>query len=453
MSVTFLTNEDKTLIDQQITELYEEIEAINNLEGVTSEVSVPVTDWTSGSISNGTHAANGKKAYSGLLPNVGQEFSFDASVYKIAWITFNDAGEKVWMGSWITESPFTCSRTEPYIRLEVTPADGSAISDAMLADLSNTVSYKAQGGASQGGTPLVTAISDLRTKNAVGYVDGANGSDANGGSASAPYKTISYAIAKGHTIIKVAPGEYAESLSLSGRSNIAFCVWEYPTYALESWDTPMVHITGGTDKTISYGVQMIECSEIKFDGFWFDNTSAEPVYARDVFGLEMRNCIASNAGTDKNGFRLINTSGRFVDCKAYNAYDGFNIHGYGDTTFENCIAYDCTDDGLSHHDACTGTVIGGEYYGCAKGGISTPTHNAVVNVYGAYCHDNTKYGIYVDTDTAQSSPHTRGIISGCLLKNNGLADIYVRNAAVIAWNNKYDNKTIDATATFTEYAD
>ena len=434
------TGESETAVMSQAATT-QELDNIRNLSEQTKDVAL---EWTSGRMTTGTHLDNSKFRYSNLinLQHI-DSLAFDDTVLKCVFVYFTQDESYIGNGTWKTTSPTTLDAPENayYARIEVTKQDGTV----GVGDYIQSVQCQYNDG-----YPLLDKITNIEANMKTGYVDGINGNDANNGSINYPYKTISRAIEKGRSVIKVAPGEYVETLTLSKRSNISFRVWQYPTYSAENRGTPMVHINGGSEKVISRGVTMVECDNITFDGFWFDNTSTEPVYARDVFGLEMRNCIASNAGDDRMGFRLTNVSGRFVDCTAFNAYDGFNIHGYGDTTFENCAAYDCTDDGLSHHDACTGTVIGGEFYRCHKGGISTPTHNAIVNVYNAYCHDNVKYGIYVDA-YADTEPHTKGIISGCLLKNNGLADLYVKNAEIVAWGNTLDTKNIDTSAQYSEY--
>lgn len=159
MAVTFLTNEDKAVLDQEIGKLSEEIANINNLEGSNEETNVPVTEWTSGRMSTGSHAANTKYAYSGLLPNLGQEVTFDDSVYKVAFIYFDESNTKVFMTSWITESPAVYLRTEPYFRIEITTLDSTAISNEMIAELANTITYKAEVQ-----SKLVAAIDDLYTE-------------------------------------------------------------------------------------------------------------------------------------------------------------------------------------------------------------------------------------------------------------------------------------------------
>ena len=125
-------------------------------------------------------------------------------------------------------------------------------------------------------------------------------------------------------------------------------------------------------------------------------------------------CDFSNSGR-QHGITIDNSNGTIEKCTAFrNCYDGFNIHNKGNTVFIDCESGHNRDDGMSHHDGSTGTVIGGKYHHNHKGGIS-PTYDAKVNIYNALCSSNG-YGIYYSTVTAQ----TECIVSGCcLVGNNG----------------------------------
>ncbi len=130
----------------------------------------------------------------------------------------------------------------------------------------------------------------------------------------------------------------------------------------------------------------------------------------------MRNCEFNHCSMN-NGLSFDCSNGTFYGCSAaQNRNDGFNLHTYGDTHFINCCGYNNYDDGVSHHQGCSGSIIGGEWYNNKKGGIASPTFGAKVNIYNAVCHDN-EYGIYsagnnaVDTDS-------NVILNGCAIYNN-----------------------------------
>lgn len=130
--------------------------------------------------------------------------------------------------------------------------------------------------------------------------------------------------------------------------------------------------------------------------------------------IKVIGCDFSNAGI-QHGMAIDNSNGTIEKCTAFrNCYDGFNIHNKGNTVFIDCESGYNRDDGMSHHDGSTGTVIGGKYHHNHKGGIS-PVYDAKVDIYNALCSYNG-YGIYYST----VSESTECIISGCsLVGNNG----------------------------------
>ena len=128
--------------------------------------------------------------------------------------------------------------------------------------------------------------------------------------------------------------------------------------------------------------------------------------------IKVIGCDFSNSGR-QHGMTIDNSNGTIEKCTAFrNCYDGFNIHNKGNTVFIDCESGYNRDDGLSHHDGSTGTVIGGKYHHNYKGGIS-PTYDAKVDIYNALCSSNG-YGIYYST----VSEPTECIISGCSLVGN-----------------------------------
>lgn len=291
----------------------------------------------------------------------------------------------------------------------------------------------------------------LNTEREKVYVDGENGSDENSGTISAPFKTIQKGIDSGAETVLVAFGDYAEAVTINGRQNIKLMPYGFPSYDTDNPDNPMIRITGGEDKTIPYPLTISECSNVYIENVWCINGSARGAYVEDCAHLEMNGCQFSNCNS--GGLGLVNVNGIFRDCKAFNIgsedvehADGFSIHGYGNTQFINCVAHDCGDDGISHHDACTGLIDGGEYYNCGKGGVSSPTHGAYIDVKNVYSHDNA-YGLYAHNDSTRT---VKGRVTNCVFKNNASRDISLADAKIIGWNNIYDTKEVDDKSTFTE---
>lgn len=161
-----------------------------------------------------------------------------------------------------------------------------------------------------------------------------------------------------------------------------------------------VHLSGISDL-------VIENISIKYAGY--TNCKIE-----GINNAVITKCDFSNAGR-QHGLAIEDTNATVSKCTAFrNCYDGFNIHKKGNTTFIDCESGYNRDDGMSHHDGSTGTVIGGKYHHNTKGGIS-PTYDSVVNIYNALCASNG-YGIYYSTVT---NP-TECTINDCvLLANNG----------------------------------
>lgn len=285
------------------------------------------------------------------------------------------------------------------------------------------------------------------------YVDSSLGSDNNKGDLKKPYQTIQKGIDSGANIIYVKPGDYQENVRIN-RDNI--CILPLLTSKFDSSipNTPMIHINGGEEKNVKNGLTIYNCSNITVEGVWCDNTKESAAYVAYVDNIQMNRCFFSNAKEPESmGLQLYNTNGVFRDCLAYDvAKDGFNIHGYGNTQFINCSAHDCGDDGISHHDGCTGFIYGGEWYNCAKGGISSPTYGANINISNCYSHDNA-YGLY-SVSNATTSP-SKTIISNCVFVNNTAADILsggIDNDVTI-FNCVYNKKSVNNTAKITDLND
>ncbi|HAE23990.1 MAG TPA: hypothetical protein DCG33_01490, partial [Prevotellaceae bacterium] len=283
------------------------------------------------------------------------------------------------------------------------------------------------------------------------YVSAANGDDRNDGSKYSPFATIQKAVDSGSEIIKVEPGEYTGFYCFDRAKPIEISLSDLGEYdATTQQYISKIKITTGVTAS-EYGIFCLNCSKVVIHDVWVDGVLSDCAKFDHVAWVECVSCIFSNnSGTNAMGLLLRTCNGIIRDCQAYNVMrDGFNIHGLGDTTFINCIGHDNGDDGISHHDGCTGMIIGGEYYNNTKGGIISIYGGALVNVYNAYVHDNARWGIYSGfTDT--TLPTSRGIISGCVVKDNTEYDLVVENGSVIGWNNIYDTKSV-VDSTFTEF--
>jgi hypothetical protein len=159
------------------------------------------------------------------------------------------------------------------------------------------------------------------------------------------------------------------------------------------------------------------------------------------------------------GLHPKNASGKMVRCYAAWCYDGLSPSGYGHTEYIDCIAEYNRDDGVSHHDACTGTIIGGRYDHNGKYGIA-PAYGARVDIYNAVCRYNGLTGTAGDRGgigylyTPSKNPAS-GIVQGCVLVGNKIGLVVNANCSVVAANchikDNTTDKSINASAVYTEY--
>lgn len=132
----------------------------------------------------------------------------------------------------------------------------------------------------------------------------------------------------------------------------------------------------------------------------FDFYTVSPINLDNVDIVEANNCDASHSSTG-DGWSLDYTNGTFTQCRGYkNRNDGFNMHFKGETVLIDCDASYNYDDGVSHHEVCKGTIIGGRFSHNGKGGI-IPVNDAPVNVYNCVLEHN-KYGFYADANNVIS---------------------------------------------------
>ena len=187
-----------------------------------------------------------------------------------------------------------------------------------------------------------------------------------------------------------------------------------------------------------YIINITNCKNVILEDVQAEFSTKQVAKITDCYNVNLTNCKFGYASQTDN-VQLDNTNGMLKKCKSYRASnDGFNIHSYGETTLIDCEALYCYDDGISHHEGGTGTIIGGLYKGNGKGGIS-PTYGAIVNIYNAVVEKN-KYGIYYrgsEGDTIRDV-----LLSNVLIKENTFAYSANEYYNISAWGNKlYSNTT------------
>jgi hypothetical protein len=139
---------------------------------------------------------------------------------------------------------------------------------------------------------------------------------------------------------------------------------------------------------------------------------------------------------------LENTSAIVRGCEAmFNRTDGLNIHGTGIADFIDCRSHDNGDDGISHHDKSSGTVIGGEYYGNGKGGVCSPTFGSRNSINGVNVHDNG-VGVYAVADGTEVDGHPECNVSNCVIRNNGVG-IKTQYYKFVCWGNVLEGNDTD----------
>ena len=168
------------------------------------------------------------------------------------------------------------------------------------------------------------------------------------------------------------------------------------------------------------------------------------------YNIDIRNCAyfdfykcACKYTSYGSGFHPFNSNGKLTACYATKNYDGYGISGYGHTTYVDCVSEFNFDDGMSHHNATSGTVIGGRYEGNGKGG-NTPAYGAKVNIYGGLYKDNASFGIgYLwATDLEPAS----GMVQGAVMVGNPIGLSVQKNCDVTAMNCTYQGNTSDKDA-------
>lgn len=183
--------------------------------------------------------------------------------------------------------------------------------------------------------------------------------------------------------------------------------------------------------------------ELILEGIDFKYSYDTSVYIKECNRVAIKDCEASYSSLS-NGFATLDTNTEFVNCKGnYNRGDGFNHHGYGNVLVNQCFGFNNYDDGCSHHDGTTGTIVGGEYAFNGKGGIA-PTYGSDIYVKDVYSHNN-KYGCYMvsrPTDKLRDVIHKDNVFI-----NNSTYDYLIAdNYTIKGIDNRYS--TIDGSSKY-----
>lgn len=188
-----------------------------------------------------------------------------------------------------------------------------------------------------------------------------------------------------------------------------------------------------------------DISNLTLSGLKFIGGYSNTLFVKKVAKFDFTKTTANRSGLG-NGFGVEDSNGTFTACTAnQNKNDGFNFHGFGDTHLVDCEGHYNFDDGNSHHDGTTGTIVRGEWSQNGKGGCS-PTYGSIVHVDSVYSHDNN-YGIYLETlpeNPLRTVRHTN-----CVLKNNSTSDYFIgEKYNILGINNLYASQT--GTGTYTK---
>ena len=411
-------------------------------EEVSRERTVIIpTTWTSGYIDmNGiVHEPHATYSYSNVIPvQEGDIFHVGEAEYTMRYVTAYDSNNDPVPNAGIQQSG-----------TYVVP---NGITSIVISAMTTRVVDE--------GVPVIrirtsSELEAFVTKNPfddIVYV-ATTGSDLNDGKTrDTSVKTIQHAIDIGGRVILVAQGTYTP-FNITKKTNVLLSIDH--NYDQNDRTNPKVIING--NRTYENGITISGSDNIKIENFEIQHCKKYGISVQKSTGITFQTCVCHDiyypdpSSFASQGFRMIYSDVDCYDCVAYNIgtttagtggihSDGFNIHYTGTVNLFNCSAYNCMDDGVSHHEGSQGQIVGGEWYNCGKGGIASPTHGARVNVYGVYSHDN-RYGFFAESETALTNRVTV-LLNSCAFKNNTTKDIYSdNNYNVIAINCKYDQSS------------
>lgn len=213
-------------------------------------------------------------------------------------------------------------------------------------------------------------------------------------------------------------------------------------------------LTGKTYKrlnmdTTQIGIAVSNCTDVLIQGIdvaFFPFSDMQ--FSGGCTGIVLKDCTCTFTSY-RTAFQFNGADATCYGCIAGQAgADGYGISAYGDCSFYDCSAIRCYDDGISHHDATTGVIDGGEWAHCLKGGV-TPSYGSKVDVKNVYAHDNV-YGVYYPQSEGRVTDYVPKV-SGCLAIDNTSKDIKITGYDVISFGCTYRTKEVDTGATLAEY--
>ena len=419
----------KTESDKQIDELKQYV-------GLLSDI-VPYDfsyNWVSGS--NRVYSV---QTYMNQYKSITASINADSG-YQIAIQGSTVPNAVEYSTQWAAENTFDNIDEYPYVTIAIKKENNAAFTQAEKDEAVSLINTIVQ---------AKTIFDEIDP--ACCFVQTTGNDDNNGKSRNKPFATIQHAIDEGFKTILVKEGTYTDAVRLENLEGITIKLDPYySTFTSGSdEDNPKIIIDG--QNSITNGVYVYGCINCSLQNVEVKNCTGSGYYISRCTGIRFNDCISHDVGINQSGvaqgYEVLYADADFYNCIAYNIgtiiagtgskhCDGFNIHGTGMTNFINCNAWNCEDDGISHHDACCGLIDGGEWHHCGKGGIASPTHGAKININNAYCHDNP-YGFYAVMPTAE--PDRGNIIaSNVVCKNNTLKDVLIQNYKIIAINCVYD---------------
>lgn len=129
--------------------------------------------------------------------------------------------------------------------------------------------------------------------------------------------------------------------------------------------TDDVHVCEAGNLVLGDNIGYFGMARVKAKGF---QGAVLNINAGEYYETYKTGTLAGNAAgniydiDDIDGIQVDDT---LIKCQA----DGYNYHGTGHTDIFDCNANYCKDDGISHHDDCTGFIQGGNYDNNGKSGV------------------------------------------------------------------------------------
>ena len=199
-------------------------------------------------------------------------------------------------------------------------------------------------------------------------------------------------------------------------SEIGTFHWDGSKVIINPFDTREDIIGYTAEKGVAHGITLSNLQELYMEDVMCMYSRGRNFRLIKNNNFELVNCESRYTSTS-DGFQLDYSTGILRFCRGNKSKnDGFNMHYYGHTDFYDCEGHYNSDDGISHHDGCTGNIHGGEWSHNYKGGIASPTYGSIVNIHGSYCHNNG-FGLYAEAGVDYEERSIR--VFDNVFKNNG----------------------------------